>query len=102
MRLLCAALVLGTTSLLSSDALAADAAKGGELARRWCAACHLVAADQERAPTVAPPFATIGKRPDFDAKQLAQSMLTPHPQMPDRGLSREQAEDITAYIRTLR
>jgi mono/diheme cytochrome c family protein len=83
-------------------ALAADAAKGGELARRWCAVCHLVAPDQERVPVVAPPFATIGKRPGFDAKALTQSMLAPHPQMPDRGLSREQAEDIAAYIGTLR
>ena len=96
-----AVLILGI-SLLSTGALAADAANGEKLARRWCAACHLVAADQERAPAVAPPFGTIGKRPGFDVKQLAQSMLAPHPQMPDRGLSREQADDIAAYIRTLR
>jgi mono/diheme cytochrome c family protein len=83
-------------------AFAADAANGGELARRWCAACHLVAPDQERVPTVAPPFATIGKRPGFNARALAQSMLAPHPQMPDRGLSREEAADIAAHIATLR
>ncbi|HEY7458077.1 MAG TPA: c-type cytochrome [Xanthobacteraceae bacterium] len=101
MRLLAAAFVFAAASTFSSGTHA-DAAKGGELARRWCAACHLVAANQERAPTVALPFATIAKRPNFDAKQLAQSMLAPHPQMPDRALSREEADDITAYIRTLR
>jgi mono/diheme cytochrome c family protein len=81
---------------------AADAAKGGEIAKRWCTACHLVSADQERAPTVAPPFGTIAKRPGFDVRQLQQSLQAPHPQMPARGLSREEAEDIAAYIATLR
>jgi mono/diheme cytochrome c family protein len=81
--------------------LAADAAAGRELALRWCAVCHLVAADQERAPTIAPPFAAIGKRAGFDAAQLSKSMLAPHPQMPGRELSREQAADIAAYIGTL-
>jgi mono/diheme cytochrome c family protein len=87
---------------LTTAAFAADPNKGREIARRWCAVCHLVATDQERVPTVAPPFATIGRRPGFDVKQLQQSMLAPHPRMPDRGLSREEAEDIAAYIAGLR
>jgi mono/diheme cytochrome c family protein len=87
---------------IASPAAAADAASGRELALRWCAACHLVVANQERVPTVAPPFATIGRRPGFNAAALARSMLAPHPQMPERGLSREQAEDIAAYVATLR
>jgi mono/diheme cytochrome c family protein len=88
-------------SLLCTPSFAADAAAGRELALRWCAACHLVAAGQERAPTVAPPFAAIGKRPGFNLDQLAKSMLAPHPQMPGRELSRDQASDIAAYIASL-
>lgn len=87
---------------LAAPANAADTAAGRELALRWCAACHLVVENQQRAPTVAPSFASIGRRPGFNAASLARSMLAPHPQMPDRGLSREQAEDIAAYIATLR
>ena len=103
MRRMAAIPVLFALSISGTPAaFAADAAKGGELARLWCAACHLVAPDQERVPTVAPPFGTIGKRPGFNVRALSQSMLAPHPQMPDRGLSREQAEDIAAYIATLR
>ena len=79
----------------------ADAAAGGDLARKWCAACHLVAANQTPAPTIAPTFASIGKKPGFNAAQLAMSMLAPHPQMPGRELSRDQAADIAAYIATL-
>jgi mono/diheme cytochrome c family protein len=89
------------TALLPPPSYAADAASGRDLARQWCAACHLVAADQERAPTVAPTFASIGKKPGFDVNQLAKSMLAPHPQMPGRELAREQAADIAAYIATL-
>jgi len=89
-------LVLGGTACL-----AGDASRGGELARRWCASCHLVAADQPTALTSAPPFAGLAERPNFDARDLAMSLLAPHPQMPDRGLSRDDAEDITAYIKSL-
>jgi mono/diheme cytochrome c family protein len=102
MRPLHALLIVGAASLFSSGALAADAAKGGELARRACAICHLVAADQERVPTVAPPFATIGKKAGFDARQLTQAMQPPHPQMPTLKLSPEQAEDVAAYVQTLK
>jgi hypothetical protein len=61
-----------------------------------------VAPDQERAPTAAPTFASIGRRPGFDEKQLALGLLAPHPQMRDRALSREEAADLAAYIRSLR
>ena len=86
---------------LTTGSYAADPNAGRELARRWCAVCHVVESNQERAPTVAPPFATIAKSSGFDAAQLAKSMLAPHPQMPGRELSRDQAADIAAYIATL-
>ena len=48
-----------------------DAAHGGDLAKRWCAACHLVAADQTRAVADVPPFATIAQV-DADWRQIQQ------------------------------
>jgi mono/diheme cytochrome c family protein len=97
------ALLLAVLSLAlaPASAFASDAAAGKDLANKWCSACHLVAAGQERAPTVAPPFATIAKKSGSDLEQLAKSMLAPHPQMPGRELSRDQAADIAAYIATL-
>ncbi len=86
---------------MSTSVHAQDAASGGELARRWCASCHLVASNQNPAPTVAPPFGTIAKKPGFNVEQLSKSLLAPHPQMPGRELAREQAADIAAYIATL-
>ena len=85
-----------------ASAFAADAGNGERLARRWCAACHVVAADQRGTTGEAPPFATIARTPDFEPGRLAFFLLDPHPKMPDMGLSRAAAEDIAAYIASLR
>ena len=95
-------LIACLAGLAPSAAFATDPAAGERLARQWCSVCHLVAADQDRAPVIAPPFATIAKKPSLDLRQLQQSMLAPHPQMPGRELSRDQAADIAAYIATLK
>jgi mono/diheme cytochrome c family protein len=85
---------------LTNAASAADADQGGVLAKRWCAACHVVAADQKNGSTQAPPFSVIAKMPNFDAARLALFLLVPHPRMPDMGLSRAEAADLAAYIAT--
>lgn len=78
--------------------MAANATNGERLARRWCAACHVVAPDQTSANTQAPPFAAIAKKPGIDASKLALFLLLPHPRMPDMNLSRDEAADLAAYI----
>ena len=75
---------------------------GETLVKRWCAACHLVAADQKAATTEAPAFAYVAKGPDFDTAKIASFLLDPHPKMPNMELSRDEAADITAYIATLK
>jgi mono/diheme cytochrome c family protein len=93
-----------TVVLLASTAgsYGADPEHGLALAKRWCAACHVVSPEQQRASADVPPFATIAKSPNFDAKQLAYFLLNPHPKMPDLPLSRSAADDIAAYIATLK
>ncbi len=93
--------VLLATVVGSITANAADADHGRTLARRWCAACHVVAANQQRATGEAPPFAVIAKRPDFDRTRLANFLLNPHPKMPNMSLTRTEAADLVAYIATL-
>jgi mono/diheme cytochrome c family protein len=94
------ALALGVSAVLSSGAAsaAADAAHGEQLARRWCAACHIVSADQTRGADNAPAFATIAKIPAFDADKIAKFLMDPHPKMPDMQLGRDEAKDLAAYI----
>src|SRR5664279_2887298 len=83
---------------LATGASAADAANGKILAQRWCAACHVVATDQQSASGQAAPFSAIGKTPDLDPAKLALFLLLPHPKMPDMALSRAEAADLAAYI----
>jgi mono/diheme cytochrome c family protein len=93
------ALALGATVALSTGAAtAADAAHGEQLARRWCAACHIVSADQTHGADNAPAFATVAKIPGFDADKIARFLMDPHPKMPDMQLGRDEAKDLAAYI----
>jgi mono/diheme cytochrome c family protein len=87
---------LGTAPQIAS---AADARKGETLAKRWCAACHVVASDQQRGNTQASTFSAIASKPGFDETKLAYFLLTPHPIMPDMSLSRSEAADLAAYIK---
>ncbi len=49
--------------------VSANPGDGEKLARRWCAACHMVAPDQQRAGTDAPPFAAIARTPGFSREK---------------------------------
>jgi mono/diheme cytochrome c family protein len=86
----------------AAAALAADAGHGGDLARRWCAACHIVDAEQKQASADVPPFATVANSKDFSAEKTASFLLEPHPKMPNYPLSPDEAADIAAYIASLR
>jgi mono/diheme cytochrome c family protein len=83
-------------------AFAADAGHGADLARRWCASCHVVANGQSQASADVPSFASIARKPDFSAERLAFFLLDPHPKMPNFPLNRIEAADIAAYIGSLR
>ena len=95
-------LVLSAAGLCGSVAMAADANNGAQLAKRWCATCHLVDSDQKQASADVPPFAAIARKPDFTAEKVAFFLLDPHPKMPNFPLSRSEAADIAAYIGSLR
>ncbi|MDE2377372.1 cytochrome c [Bradyrhizobium sp.] len=89
-------------SVCGSAAFAADANHGADLAKRWCAGCHVVTSDQKQASADVPAFTTIARKPDFSAEKLAFFLLDPHPKMPNFPLSRSEAADIAAYIGSLR
>jgi mono/diheme cytochrome c family protein len=85
----------------TAAAAPADPAQGENLAKRWCAACHIVSADQTRGADNVPAFATIARTPGFSAEKIAQFLMDPHPKMPDMQLSRDEAADLGAYIASL-
>jgi mono/diheme cytochrome c family protein len=95
-------LMVAAAGLGGSLAMAADANHGSDLAKRWCAACHVVNNEQKQASTDAPPFAVIARKPGFTPEKIAFFLLDPHPKMPNFPLSRSEAADLGAYIGSLR
>lgn len=97
-----AATILATACAVAvGSALAAgDPRRGAIVVTRWCASCHVVAADQTAASADAPSFFEVAKR-QVDRKKLANFLVDPHPPMPDMHLSRKEIDDIVAYIRSL-
>jgi mono/diheme cytochrome c family protein len=98
-RIIAALLSFMAMGLLPTAA-SAGVADGEKLAKRWCAACHVVASDQKSGSTQAPAFSTVAAKPGFTAAALALFLLEPHPKMPDMNLSRGEAADLAAYIAT--
>ena len=93
-----APLLVATASLLRPGvALAADPADGLRLARHWCTSCHLVEPGVKTSDA-APPFPAIGRDPTSTPEKLHAWLANPHPPMPNLTLSRQQEDDIIAYI----
>jgi mono/diheme cytochrome c family protein len=80
----------------AAPAWAADIGQGEQIARRWCAACHVVSADQKQASTDVPTFSDIAKR--RKGEDLKVFLIDPHPKMPDMSLTREEITDLVGYI----
>jgi len=83
----------------SASAMVADAQQGEKIARRWCAACHVVANDQKQASADVAPFADAARHKTN--AELAAFLTDPHPKMPDMSLTREEIGDLVAYMRSL-
>ncbi len=81
------------------SARADPAADGARLAQRWCATCHVVAQGQKEASADVPSFFYVARR--MDKRDLTSFLTDPHPKMPDMSLTRQEIDDLTAYIRSL-
>jgi cytochrome c len=82
--------------------LTGDPEAGGRLAREVCAACHVVSDDQMIDPGIGPWFIDVAQHPATTALSLRAFLQTPHANMPDLILTREETDDIIAYILTLK
>jgi mono/diheme cytochrome c family protein len=98
------------TAILASPASPSLAAQhvptpsaGGKLAETWCSSCHVVGPTQDRGTsTGAPPFAAVANMSSTTAMSLRAFLATPHWRMPDLHLTRDEIDDIAAYILSLR
>lgn len=95
------ALLIAGLPQVAQKAVAGDAIRGQELAAIWCRSCHLPGENRPASFMVAPSLKEIAQRSGLDARRIAQLLMAPHPAMPDRGLSRDEADDIAAYLLSL-
>jgi len=85
---------------LSGASAAGNAESGRLLAQRWCAGCHAVPS-AHTASDVAPPFTSVAKAHKGDPAWVRGWLMTPHPPMEGINLSRQQIEDVIAYLQSL-
>jgi mono/diheme cytochrome c family protein len=81
-------------------AAAGDAAAGHALARQWCASCHVVD-DQTKGSDTAPSFKAVAQRHGGDRSWVRAWLAAPHRPMSGIALTRQQIDDIVAYLDSL-
>jgi mono/diheme cytochrome c family protein len=102
-RLVAIASVLLMSMASTAGAAEMNTAAGKQLAREWCAACHVVEQGQiDGTSTAAPTFFDVAANPATTEMGLRAFFATPHEQMPNFQLTNEQTDDIIAYILSLR
>jgi len=80
-----------------------DVRAGHEIARTWCAACHVISPTAGgTAVDAAPAFAAIANMTSTTEMALRVFRQTPHDRMPAYQLSRLELDDVVAYLLSLR
>jgi len=97
-----AALIALTALIGPTAALAAsgNAEAGRQLVMRSCSSCHATQS-AKTATDGAPPFSAVAKTNKERPAWIRGWLMEPHPPMPSISLSRQQIEDIIAYLGTL-
>ena len=94
-------LAVGATPSFAQDL--GDAATGHKLAETWCSSCHLVGAPHDAVVSNgAPTFTAVAADKSVTVLSLRAFLQTPHARMPDLHLTREEVDDLAAYILSLR
>jgi cytochrome c len=105
------ALTLGAQVMVSAFTAGAQgqsskptpAIEGEALARKLCSACHLMSGASSPATTAGiPSLSAIANRRGQTATSIANALVKPHAPMPDIQLTRQEIQDILAYLETLR
>ena len=93
-------------SLLSEGAIAQtgepSAARGRAFAVRLCSNCHLVDGSGKSALAGVGTFRGIANRIGQSAERISNVLILPHMPMPDSQLTRDEIQDLLAYLETLR
>jgi cytochrome c len=104
-RIVAAILALLGSSQMCFEAVALSALqqRGRVLARGLCGGCHATGKSDESPHIAAPPFRLLDRRIDLDkfARRLREGLLGTHRDMPMFRFSRDDADALVAFLRTL-
>ena len=81
-------------------AAAGNAEAGRQFVMRSCSSCHATEA-AKTATDNAPPFSVVAMTNKDNPAWIRGWLMAPHPPMPNISLSRQQIDDIVAYLSTL-
>jgi cytochrome c len=95
-------LALLVLAVVAAHAARADVNKGAQIARQWCANCHVLGDSNAGAVPQGPPSFRTVARNVITADQLRAFLSHPHGAMPDLALTRAEIDDVIGYIGTLR
>jgi len=95
--------VLLATALPARAQETGDAAAGRRIAETWCSTCHVVGPSvKQGVSNGAPPFPAVAQMKSTTPMSLRVFLQTPHARMPDLHLTRDEIDDLSAYILSLR
>jgi mono/diheme cytochrome c family protein len=101
--LLLAAIELGAPLYQADAQEIGDAVAGRQLAEGWCGSCHVAGPDAERGTSNgAPTFTAVARMKSTTPLSLRAFLLTPHARMTDLHLTRDEIDNVSAYILSLR
>jgi mono/diheme cytochrome c family protein len=95
------ALALGT--LTSQADGIGNPARGLEFAQANCAGCHAILKDETESPNPdSPAFAAVAATPGITRTALSVFLQSPHPTMPNLIVAGDDADNLIAYILSLK
>jgi cytochrome c553 len=95
--------VLLVGAAIPAHAQDADAESGRRLAERLCARCHLNPGQGEKtAAGEIPGFKAVANRPQQDVNGIVQWLRSIPPMMPNHHLTRQEMDELAAFIMSLR
>ena len=96
------AAILATLQPVSAQSSRGDAASGRLYAINWCTECHSVEPETAGTGRFAPDFTAIAKSPSTSGLSLKAFLRSDHLRMPNFALKSTEADDLVAYILSLR
>jgi mono/diheme cytochrome c family protein len=80
----------------------ADVTNGEQIARQWCASCHVIGGNPAGPVPQGPPSFQMVTHSGMSGDQLRAFLSHPHGAMPNLALTRAEIHDLISYIKTLR